>query len=256
MNLNLPDASVLASSIYKNTQKYNNVDVVIAPPSVYIYPLVQSIKSKRQNFALAAQNIMYLDSGEYTGEISARMIKNACNYVIIGHSERRKHFGETDEIVVAKVKSALSNNLKVIVCFGEAERYHLEDHFDYEVKRMKSKEGMISSISKVLAVLDDSDFSKLVIAYEPIWAIGTSNAASGAYAAAISYIIKDHLKDKFGDRTSEIKFLYGGSVCPENAEDFLCQPDIDGLLVGGASLKSKDFVAICKLASEIKSVKN
>ena len=253
MNSNLTDALALSSLVYKNTQKFKNIDVVLAPPSIFIYPVAETIKNKRGNFSLGIQNVMYLDSGEFTGEVSPAMAKGLCKYAIIGHSDRRKYFGETDEVVNAKLKAVLKNGMRAIVCVGEKERYHLEDHFDYEVKRMKTSGGIIGSVEKSLAGISSKDFAQIVVAYEPVWAIGSSNAANGAYAASISYILKSHLKEKFGEGAEQIKIIYGGSVNPKNAQEFLVQPNIDGLLVGGSSLKSREFLQICKVASETKS---
>lgn len=252
MNLALADSLVLAKSVYKNTASLKNIDVVLAPASVFIFPIAQNLHSKRENFGLACQNVMYENSGEFTGEISPVMIKNVCSYVIIGHSERRKYFNENASVINAKLKAVLKNNLKAIVCVGEQERYHLEDHFDYEVKRMQKKGGILADLDEIFNSIDKSDFKNIAIAYEPIWAIGTSNASSGAYSASVAYIIKSHLKEKFSDEADNIKILYGGSVNKSNTSEFLIQPNIDGLLIGGASLKAGEFVGICKVASEIK----
>ncbi len=252
MNLTLSDSLVLTKSIYKNTSLYKNIEVALAPASIFIFPIAQNLRGKRENFSLACQNVMYENSGEFTGEISPLMVKNLCSYVIIGHSERRKYFNENASVINAKLKATLKNNLKAIVCVGEQERYHLEDHFDYEVKRMQKKGGILADLEEIFSSIDKNDFKNITIAYEPVWAIGTSNASSGAYSASISYIIKSHLKERFSDSAETIKILYGGSVNKANAAEFLIQPNIDGLLVGGASLKASEFSTICKVASQLK----
>lgn len=250
MNLLLSDALVLSGQIARAAESFNNIEVVLAPPAVFIYPIREHIKAKPGNFFLSAQDVFYESEGAFTGEISANMIKAVCAYSIIGHSERRKYFGETDEIINRKLKTLLADNIKAIVCVGEQERYHLEDHFDYEVKRMRAAVGILDSAEKVLRDIKPADFENIVIAYEPIWAIGTGNCASGAYAASVCYIIKSHLTEKFSDLASKIKVIYGGSMDAKNAEEFMTQPNIDGLLVGSASLSSKEFKAICRIASE------
>lgn len=251
MNTELAEALVLAKSIYKNTAKLSNIEVAIAPPSVFIYPIRQSIP-RRGTFSLACQNAMYQPNGEFTGEVSPTMLKNLCHYVIIGHSERRKYFNENAAVINAKLKMILKSGLQAIVCIGESERYHLEDHFDYEVKRMRKKGGILADLEEILEGITKNQLENISIAYEPIWAIGTANAASGAYSAAIAYIIKSQLKEKYDSASEKVRILYGGSVTDKNVGEFLIQPDIDGLLVGRTSLSAKEFVTICRLASELK----
>lgn len=244
----------MAGQISKNIEKVSQVDVVLCPPSVFVYPLAEHLKNKPNNLHLGTQNIMYEAEGAYTGEISAIMVKGICRYCIVGHSERRRIFKETDELVLKKVAFALVSGLKPIVCVGEMERFHIEDHFDSEVKRMKTEGGVIFQIEKIISGISKSELENLVFAYEPVWAIGTDNAATGAYAAAICYIIKNYLKEKLPeDVAQKIKILYGGSVTGENTEEFMRQPSIDGLLVGGASINFSEFVKICKITSEVKS---
>ncbi|MFH1855015.1 MAG: triose-phosphate isomerase [bacterium] len=250
MNATLSDSLVISGSVYKNTRNYKNIDIVLAPPSIFIYPVLEHLHIKRKNFHLACQNIYFADEGEFTGEISAKMIKGLCDYVVLGHSERREHFGETDEMVNKKIESALKSGITPIVCIGESEKFHLEDHFDYEVKRMSSSGGILDSVSKCLSGI--SELEKVIVVYEPIWAIGSDNAASGAYCSSVCYIIKSHLERKFGDQAEKIKILYGGSTTSENTEEFMRQPNIDGLLVGGSSLNAREFSKICKITSEVK----
>lgn len=254
MNLGLSDSLVLAKAVYKNTRKFKNLEVVLAPSTIFIYPIADAINKKSQDFSLACQNVMYEQKGEFTGEISPRMLKGLCSYAIVGHSERRKYFNETNQIINAKLLKALASNLRVILCVGEQERYHLEDHFDYEVKRMRKKDGILANLEEIFQGISKADLGKIEVAYEPVWAIGTANASSGAYSASICYIVKSFLKEKFGEDAEKVRMLYGGSVNKENAEEFLLQPNIDGLLIGGASLKAEEFVSICSVASKLKSV--
>ena len=253
MNLKLSEALILGGQVIRNVEYIKHVDVVLCPPAVFIYPIYDSARARPQNLYFGLQNMMWEDSGEYTGEISGSMVRGVCKFVILGHSERRRHFGETDEMVQKKVTAALKLGLNPIICVGEAERFHLEDHYEKEVERMKRQGGILLELDKALEKVNKADLSSISIAYEPIWAIGTGNAATGAYAAAIAYILKNHLKAKFGEAADEVKILYGGSVDKNNVREFMMQPDLDGLLVGGASLQAKEFCEICKITSEVKS---
>lgn len=253
MNLKLSEALVLGGQVIRNIEYIKHVDVVLCPPAVFIYPIYDNARARPRNLYFGLQNMMWEESGEYTGEISSLMIKNVCKYVILGHSERRRHFGETDEMVQKKVVAALKSGLNPIVCVGEEERFHLEDHYEKEIERMKKQGGILVQLDKALEKVNKANLASLSIAYEPIWAIGTGNAATGAYAAAIAYIIRNHLKAKFGQPADEIKILYGGSVDKDNVREFMMQPSLNGLLVGGASLSTREFCQICQITSEVKS---
>jgi triosephosphate isomerase len=253
MNLKLSEALILGGQIIRNVEYIKHIDVVLCPPAVFIYPIYDNARTRPRNLYFGLQNMMWEDSGEYTGEISGIMVKGVCKFVILGHSERRRRFGETDEMVQKKVAAALKFGLNPIICVGEAERFHLEDYYEKEVERMKKQGGILLELDKALEKVNKADLSSISIAYEPIWAIGTGNAATGAYAAAIAYILKSHLKAKFGEPADEIKILYGGSVDKNNVREFMMQPNLDGLLVGGASLQMKEFCEICKITSEVKS---
>lgn len=253
MNLEFGEAMILGGQVSRNAEYIKHIEIVIAPPSIFIYPLFERLKIKTNNFHLALQNISTDVSGEFTGEVSPAMAKKVCDYTIIGHSERRRLFHETDEDVNLKIKNALKAGLKVIFCVGEQERYHLEDHYTVELKRMLKTGGIVSQAKLALKGISKSDYSKISIAYEPLWAIGTGNASTGVYAAAISYILRNELAGEFGAEAKQIRILYGGSVNVDDAKEFVLQPNIDGLLIGGASLKIKDFTEICRLTSELKS---
>lgn len=253
MNLNLAEALVVSGMVAKCSEPLRNIDIVLAPASVFIYPIYEHVRIRSKNLKLALQDFYFEPEGAFTGEISAGMIKGVCSSVIIGHSERRKYFGETDEAVNKKTKFALKNNLAPIVCVGESERFHLEDHYQTELKRMKSSGGIISQIDKALAGLSKADIAKVVLAYEPVWAIGTGNAATGVYAAAVAYIVKTYIEEKYGVPADEIRVLYGGSVDQKNVKEYMLQPSLDGLLVGSSSLNAKGFCEICRITSEVKS---
>ncbi|MCX6809894.1 MAG: triose-phosphate isomerase [Candidatus Berkelbacteria bacterium] len=253
MNLTLSEALILSGQIFRNVENIKHVDIVLCPPAVFLYPVIDGLRTKTKNLYFGLQNAMSEKEGEFTGETSLNMVKNVCDFAIVGHSERRRLFLETDEMVNKKVKFCLQNSVKPIVCIGEQERFHLEDHFDKEIERMKKQGGILTQIDTALEGVSEKDLSKICITYEPIWAVGTDNAASGVYAAAISYIIKNHLKEKFSDHASDIRVLYGGSVNSQNVREFMMQPNIDGLLVGRASLNFKEFCEICQIASQVKS---
>lgn len=253
MNTSLSEAIILGGQVEKIAESVKHLDIVICPPSVYLYPIYERLRAKPNNLFFGTQNIMWEGEGAYTGEISTMMVHGLCRFAIIGHSERRKIFGETDEMVNKKLLFCLSQGLKAIVCVGEEEKFHLEDHYQTEVARMKKQGGVLSSIEKALSGVKPSQLDQVIISYEPIWAIGTGNAASGAYAAAVCHIVKEELKAKYGDVAQQVRLLYGGSVSVSNIKEFVMQPSIDGLLVGGASIKSREFLKICQIASEVKS---
>jgi triosephosphate isomerase len=195
------------------------------------------------DIGLGAQNLHWEEKGAFTGEVSPAMVAEFCQYVIIGHSERRAYFGETDESVNRKVRAALAHNLTPIVCVGETEN-------EYESGR--TGEVVRRQINLGLADVDPAKAAGLVIAYEPVWAIGTGKASSGENAnAVLAEHIRPALTGLFGAETTQaVRIQYGGSVTAANADEFFGQPEIDGALVGGASLKVDEFVAIVKAAAK------
>lgn len=212
--------------------------VIVCAPYIHLHSLSALGKGYTQ-VSIGAQNAHQEDSGAYTGEISASMLSSiGVEYVILGHSERRQYFGENNELLAKKTDAALKNNLKPIFCIGETltEREN-ETYFD--VVKSQLAEGTFH--------LAEADFAKLVIAYEPVWAIGTGVTASSAQAQEIHAFIRKEIAAKYGDTVAqETTILYGGSCNPKNADELFSQPDIDGGLIGGASLKSRDFVDIAK----------
>jgi triosephosphate isomerase (TIM) len=204
-------------------QELEGVDVVVCPPFVSLAVAVQLLAGTE--IAVAAQNVHWEDEGAYTGEISARMLRELGAYgTIVGHSERRQYFGETDETVAQRVQAALAAGLFVIACVGETEQERERDETQEVLRRQ------LSALE-----LDDN----LVLAYEPVWAIGTGKTATPELAQEAHAFIKSQL---------DAPVLYGGSVKPDNAADLLAQPDVDGALVGGASLELESFTAICRAA--------
>jgi triosephosphate isomerase len=240
MNKTVEQATLLVADMLPGLEAVRTVDRVLCPPLTSL--MVVSGMLAGTEVGLGAQNLHWEESGAYTGEVSPLMVKEFCKYVIIGHSERRGYFGETDETVNFKVKSAFAHELLPIVCVGET----LEQ---YEEGRTKTV--VASQVKKDFEGIDLSSAEKLIVAYEPIWAIGTGKAASPEQANdVIKNVVRNSLTSLFGGEISEkIRILYGGSVKSQNAREFFSQSDIDGGLIGGASLKPEDFVKIVESAA-------
>lgn len=214
------------------------VEVILAPPFTHLGLLAEKL-AKSRTIHLAAQNVHQEDSGAYTGEISAKMLlESGCNFCLVGHSERRHYFGETNELLLKKVLKLLENHIQPIYCLGEtlAER---EANKTFEVVGSQLREGLFG--------LSPLQFSQVIVAYEPVWAIGTGKVASPAQAQEIHAFLRGLILEKYGTETAQsTSILYGGSVSPANARELFSQPDIDGGLVGGASLKANSFVEIIR----------
>lgn len=238
MNKTLDAGLQLIDEIIKESGKQpaDQVLKIIAPPFIHLALIAGKLKSVN-GFEVASQNCHHISSGAFTGEVSAEMIASTgAKYVIIGHSERRLYFGETNDLLAQKVNIALTNNLIPIFCIGEnlAER-NTNKHFETVQKQLM----------EALFHLFASDFSKLIIAYEPVWAIGTGLTASTAQAQAMHKYIRSEINKKYGKEVSSaISILYGGSCNAQNAKDLFACADVDGGLIGGASLKASDFIAI------------
>lgn len=240
MNNTIPEALKLFASIQHHIKAVpDGVEVVLVPPFTSLYSL--SISLQDTELKLGAQDIYWEDIGAYTGEISGPFLKDAgCSYVIIGHSERRKYFGETDETVNKKLFAALRNELTPIVCVGETlgER-ESGRHMDVVEKQIK---GGLSEVHS-------RDAEKIVVAYEPVWAIGTGKTATPAQAQEMHHFIRNVVEKMYDAPTAgKVRILYGGSVTASNSQDLLTQKDVDGALVGGASLKGSDFADIIRAA--------
>ncbi len=208
-----------------------DVDIVIAPPFTSLQAAASIIKGT--NISLAAQNVHFQEKGAYTGEISPVMLSEiGCSFVIIGHSERRQYFFETDEMVNKKIQTARKYGLDVIVCVGESLQER-EAGKTFEVLKRQ-----------VVSGLKDIPSDSLVIAYEPIWAIGTGKTATTEQAQEAHNFIRDQLSALYPEASKEIRILYGGSVTPDNIDALMACPDVDGALVGGASLKAESFAKI------------
>lgn len=245
MHMTVADARHLVSEMVPGLQTKSGVDKVICPPHTAL--LAVSSLLEGTDIALGAQNMYWEISGAYTGEISPNMIAEFCEYVIVGHSERRAYFGETDKDVNRKVQAAFTHGLTPIVCIGETLEEYEADR-TYEVVFRQAKMGL----EAIQFDEGDSDGSNLVIAYEPVWAIGTGRAATPTDAnQVIAEVIRPAFGELFGNSLAQkIRVLYGGSVNGENAKDFFSQSEIDGALVGGASLKVSDYIRITLAAAQ------
>ncbi|WP_374163497.1 triose-phosphate isomerase [Arcticibacter sp. MXS-1] len=217
-------------------------EVVVCPPFVHLHSLSQ-LASQHAKISIGAQNCHQAESGAYTGEVSASMILSVgAEYVILGHSERRQYFGETNELLAKKTDIAIRTGLKPIFCIGETlEERNNKVHFD--VIRKQLAEGVFH--------LTAEDFAKVVLAYEPVWAIGTGVTASPEQAQEVHAFIRKEVEGRYGDAlAANTTILYGGSCNPKNAPELFSQADIDGGLIGGASLKSRDFTDIAKVFNQ------
>jgi triosephosphate isomerase len=241
MNKTVSEARDLVSVMGKELKNVQGVEKVLCPPFMSLVAVANLIGGT--DLGLGAQNMHWEDKGAFTGETSPGMVKEFCKYVILGHSERRTYFGETNETVNKKVLAAQKHGLTPIVCVGETLAEY-EAGRTAEVVRSQTLEG--------LKGLDAGFAPKIVVAYEPVWAIGTGRASSAENAEAVHQdVVRAALIDLFGAETAAaIRILYGGSVTAVNATEFFAQPDIDGALVGGASLKSDEFIAIAKAAAK------
>ena len=244
MHMTIAEATDFVRKIRRGLNDVRGVDRVLCPTFTTL-PAVKDLLSATQ-IGLGAQNMHWKEEGAYTGEISPRMVQELCQYVILGHSERRAYFGETDEEVNRKIKAALAHGLTPIVCVGETEEQH-----DAE----QTEEVVGGQIRDCLAGLTAHEVTQLVVAYEPIWAIGSGKAATAAGAGSvIGLTIRGTISTLYDEGTAQaVRVQYGGSVKPDNIAEFMAHPDIDGALVGGASLKP-DFVELVRIAAETSGV--
>ena len=239
MNKTVAEARDLVTTLSMPLGEIAGVEKVLCPPFISLMAVAYMLENS--NIGVGAQNLHWEQKGAFTGEVSAQMIKEFCSYVIIGHSERRTYFGETDETVNRKTLAALKTGLTPIVCVGETlDQYEAGQTAEVVHRQIKAGLAGIASV----------DAARIVVAYEPVWAIGTGKASSGENANTVHQkVIRPALSELFGAGGAEaIRILYGGSVSAANASEFFSFADIDGALVGGASLKPEEFVAITKAA--------
>ena len=244
MNKTMSEAIVLTQRLCNQyNRKWDNVDIVVCPPSIDIKSVYTVIDFDKTKIAVGAQNVHWEESGAFTGEISIPMIKEAgCEFCIVGHSERREMFNETDTSVNLKVKALIEADIAPIVCVGES--LSMRDSGDYVG-------FIVAQVRAALAGLDEADMKKVVIAYEPIWAIGTGRTATPEQAEEVCAAIRAPIADMFDKGVADAcRVLYGGSMNVGNVESLLAQPNIDGGLIGGAALQSDSFRQLIEAASE------
>ena len=240
MNTDIDQAASLVREMLPGLDNIDGVEKVLCPPFVSLGAVKAILAGS--SVKLGAQNLYFEEKGAYTGEISPLMLAGLCEYVIIGHSERRQYFGETDQSVNRKIKAASKAGLKPIVCVGET----LEEN-----EAGKTVAVITRQVKAALEAVDANP--QLVLAYEPVWAIGTGKAASGTIADQTIALIRGLLTEAYGSTVGQqVRILYGGSVTASNIAEFISQPDIDGGLVGGASLKPGEFVSITEQTARIK----
>jgi len=237
MNKTVGEAVDLVRELQEAISGVKEVEVAVAPPFTALYAVRRELEGSR--IRLAAQNLYWEEKGAFTGEISPLMLKEVgCDYVIIGHSERRQYFGETDETVNRRIKAALAQGLKVIFCIGETLKEREEGRTFLVIVRQ---------IEGGLKGLGDNEMRDIVIAYEPVWAIGTGKTATPEQAEEVHRFIRGKVEKLYSRKVSEeMRIQYGGSVTPENIKGLMNQPNIDGALVGGTSLKAESFSKIVR----------
>jgi triosephosphate isomerase len=237
MDKTIPETREFLRELVSLVKDARDVDIVVAPPFTSLSAATESVKGA--NIKIAAQDVFYEEKGAFTGEISPAMILDCgCSHVIVGHSERRQYFNETNEMINKKVKAAINNGLGVVFCIGEslAER---ESGKTFDVLKREIEKG-----------LENIDGDNIVVAYEPVWAIGTGKTAAPSQAQEAHAYIRDRLRVLYGNKADENRIIYGGSVTPENVNSLMACKDVDGALVGGASLKVESFITIVKFKAE------
>jgi len=242
MNTDVSDALALVEKMLSSLDKITGIDKVICPPYISLFSLKEFIK--KTSLKLGSQNMYFQEKGAFTGEISPLMLKNLVEFVILGHSERRQYFFETDDIINKKIKAAIEHKLTPIFCIGENQEEKTSGLTDKVLTRQLTD-----------GLKDINPLKSMVIAYEPVWAIGTGNAATGREASNTIRTIRDIVGKLWNKETaSDIRILYGGSVASGNIAEFMGESEIDGALIGGAGLKADEFISIVKQSADIKAV--
>ena len=241
MNKTATEAAALVTEIKRDVFDVDNVDILVCPPFTALAVVGDVIRDS--NVSLGAQNMYFEDKGAYTGEVSTTMLKDCgCTHVIIGHSERRTIFNESDETINKKVKKALEADLIPVLCIGEKLK---------EREANKTFEVITNQLEGDLADIDSDNMKKIIVAYEPVWAIGTGKTATSEQAQEAHAFIRNLIKEKYDSSVADgIIILYGGSMKPANVEELISQPDVDGGLIGGASLEAASFVELVKKSNK------
>ena len=242
MNKTIDEAVALATAIKNAVNEVNNVDRVVCPPFIDLPAVQQALAGS--NIAVGAQNVHWAASGAFTGEVSAAMLKGLASYAIVGHSERRQYFGETDQTVNQRAKAALAAGITPIVCVGESLAQN---------ERGETQAFVSGQVKAALADFTAEQVTQLVIAYEPIWAIGTGRSATSQQANDIcGGVVRQAVRELFGDATADAtRVLYGGSANEKNIRELMEQPDIDGALIGGAALKVESYGEMVRVTGAV-----
>jgi triosephosphate isomerase len=238
MNTSYSEITALLSDLLNKIMESQHTDIVVFPPYVYLQFVRDFIQRTQSSVLLGAQNLSQYAAGAYTGEIAAKMLKDVnCDYVIVGHSERRSYYHETDEIVAQKVLAALKEGLKPVICIGETKE---------EREANRTKDIVIKQLSAVITEVGIDALKTCIIAYEPVWAIGTGLTATPAQAQEVHAYLRSAIAQENLEISENIRIIYGGSVNQNNAQELFSMPDIDGGLIGGASLRAEQFAHICQ----------
>lgn len=245
----LSDSLVLAASLRRRLETLKGVEVVLAPPNAWLVPVVEAWRHPIEHVSFAAQNIWPEDQGAFTGELSAYMVKDLARYALVGHSERRIYAHEDDDLIREKIQACLRWQIKPILCVGETKRA-----IDSSGKTDSYQwQKITAQLMEALHGVKPDDLTRVLIAYEPLWAIssvGSRNPAKPDYVGEIINRLRERLTEKYGrDLAREVPILYGGSVAGDDAADYLREDNVDGLLVGGESVKSAEFLKICEIAA-------
>ncbi len=238
LNKTMAEALALVTELKNQLAAVRDVEIGVAPVFTVLHPVIKRLEDS--NIGVSGQDCFWEERGAWTGAVSPSLLRDiGCRYVIIGHSERRQHFGETDENVGRKARAALDAGLTPILCVGET---------DTERDAGQTFSRVDTQLTGALARLTAEELDRVVLAYEPVWAIGTGRTATPAQAQEVHGHLRGRLRERFGAVAERVRIQYGGSVKPDNAETLMREPDIDGGLIGGASLKAEDFTAIVKAA--------
>lgn len=242
MNTSLAEAAELAANVREGAGDLSGVEIILCPPFIALAAVRDAVQGSA--LKVGAQNMHFEDSGAFTGEIAPPMLQGMCEYVILGHSERRQLFGEDDDLINRKVKAAFQHGLRPILCVGES----LEE-------RESGQAGAVVGRQLQAGLAEVFDITGLILAYEPVWAIGTGRAATPEIAAEImGGTVLETMRDRYGAAADQVPLLYGGSVNPGNVADFVAERCVHGALVGGASLKADQFLEIARLTAEAKGM--
>ncbi len=248
MHTTLSEALILATSLRNSISEVGGVKVVLCPPFPWIVPVAEILTHRPSHLKLGAQDAYFKEEGAVTGAVSAAMLKGIVDYVIVGHSERRRIFKESSTLVNEKIHAVIKQGMTAILAVGELTRvHHQEKRHHGRPTRTEARSDITTQLEEGLAGISKKDVSNIVIAYEPVWAVGTGQAADGVYANHVAELIRKWLTSRFDKGLAqETAILYGGSVNGENVLEFALQSELDGVLAGGASLKAKEFTDICR----------